>query len=634
MRPLASLVQQQVQLQVSWRAGEEVAVAVAVLELFHLLPRSAISFLEPHGTRPGLIAVVWELEERLAPLVTLHGSALPQPRLLDSPYRGPLVRYLNRYAPEAAAYFLDGQRLGDPALVGRLVSMLKAPDARPLLLELSAAHEKLRQALAIVPLAAAGAGAGSGAAAGAGAGVAAAAVPGTAGAMQVPGSAVPGAPPGMIPAGAAPGAAATAAAGAVPGQGAAGGAGDAAAALGVAVAGTSGPSAVQFHAVRLVAVISKLLPGWLSSQPELFAAVMERWRCPTRAARLAQEDQLPRDQLLESKRLARCVLDYCSGRRSEVSPLLELFSVFSQRTTVDFSFVERYCQRTIAEQYSPLEKRGVLWEFVGLYRRFQQQQAQAAAAAAAAAVLAPDPTAAAAAAAAASPPVPSSAAPGGPVVKEAVERMLAGLVNPLLASSLEKGQLAVLDQPLVDALVRLYLDTGGDDASAAAATAQTPAAGAGAGALSLASPRAGQAGGLTSAASGGTAGPSASSSATLLAGPPCDSLAIEMLQLGTLLFKFAPAELLKEHRKKLINFGWHYLRNKDISASYALLNVAYYLKSFQSPDKIIHQVGPGGRLLLVACWRAAASGGLLLLAACCYLGGEGGVSDRFVLGAC
>ncbi|KAL6756896.1 hypothetical protein V8C86DRAFT_2435829, partial [Haematococcus lacustris] len=81
---------------VAWKAGEELAVAAHILDLFHLLPRQAVQFLEseaqPEPKRLGLVVLVLELEQRLP---SLPGHSLATPRIMTSPFRLPLIRYLN-----------------------------------------------------------------------------------------------------------------------------------------------------------------------------------------------------------------------------------------------------------------------------------------------------------------------------------------------------------------------------------------------------------------------------------------------------------------------------------------------------------------------------------------------------------
>lgn len=70
----------------------------AIIELFHLLPQAAGKFLDD------LVSLTIDLE-----------GALPQGQFyseINSPYRLPLTKFLNRYATDAVDYFLA--RLGQP----------------------------------------------------------------------------------------------------------------------------------------------------------------------------------------------------------------------------------------------------------------------------------------------------------------------------------------------------------------------------------------------------------------------------------------------------------------------------------------------------------------------------------------
>jgi hypothetical protein len=159
-------------------------------------------------------------------------------------------------------------------------------------------------------------------------------------------------------------------------------------------------------------------------------------------------------------------------------------------------------------------------------------------------------------------------------------------------------QAECVDSELAAAIARDLLDLGDPDEPDASSSA--PDGGGGlvpsgllpelSGALS--SPRFGSGGGgggggFGGGGAGGTGGGGAGGGIA----PRCDSMRVEVLSLGTVVLKHCP-QLLQAYRKKLINMSWQYLRNKDISSSYALLNVAYFLKAFkaQTPDKLVHQV--------------------------------------------
>jgi transformation/transcription domain-associated protein len=70
----------------------------AIIELFHLLPHAASKFLDE------LVTLTIDLEGALPP-----GQVYSE---INSPYRLPLTKFLNRYATLAVDYFLA--RLSDP----------------------------------------------------------------------------------------------------------------------------------------------------------------------------------------------------------------------------------------------------------------------------------------------------------------------------------------------------------------------------------------------------------------------------------------------------------------------------------------------------------------------------------------
>lgn len=88
------------------------AIAAAILDLFWRLPRTAVKFLEsqpaPPGAantpgaaaaaavppqQPGLVVLTIQLEEKLS---RMPMAGTPQPRMLASAYRKPLLRFLNK----------------------------------------------------------------------------------------------------------------------------------------------------------------------------------------------------------------------------------------------------------------------------------------------------------------------------------------------------------------------------------------------------------------------------------------------------------------------------------------------------------------------------------------------------------
>ena len=110
-----------------WRPGEELKIAAAIIELFHLLPTAASKFLEP------LVQLVIQLELLLPG--TQHQNGMV------SPYRAPLVKYVNRYAKESVEFFLT--RLQHQQYRQLFQAMLRSDLAGPLRDELANSTEKI-----------------------------------------------------------------------------------------------------------------------------------------------------------------------------------------------------------------------------------------------------------------------------------------------------------------------------------------------------------------------------------------------------------------------------------------------------------------------------------------------------------
>ncbi len=86
-----------------------------------------------------------------------------------------------------------------------------------------------------------------------------------------------------------------------------------------------------FHAVHLVKALTELLPDWLPLRPHVYAALLDRWRSEARRARCRNEGALEQAQLLETKRLAQCLLHYIDKHHEEAPVLLEVASVYEVR---------------------------------------------------------------------------------------------------------------------------------------------------------------------------------------------------------------------------------------------------------------------------------------------------------------
>ena len=73
--------------------------------------------------------------------------------------------------------------------------------------------------------------------------------------------------------------------------------------------------------------------------------------------------------------------------------------------------------------------------------------------------------------------------------------------------------------------------------------------------------------------------------------PTHKALRIELLKLATLLIEHLGRELV-EHRKELIKFAWNHLKSDDsTSKQWAYINVCRFIEVYETPPKIILQVG-------------------------------------------
>ena len=93
-----------------WKKGREPAVAAKMIELFQLLPEST-NFLDR------LIQTVLQLEN----VIHQYRDRSATDSVGCSPYRRPLIGYLNRYANGSIKYFLSSNRLSNPRMAVRLI---------------------------------------------------------------------------------------------------------------------------------------------------------------------------------------------------------------------------------------------------------------------------------------------------------------------------------------------------------------------------------------------------------------------------------------------------------------------------------------------------------------------------------
>ncbi|XP_048334555.2 uncharacterized protein LOC107424364 isoform X2 [Ziziphus jujuba] len=296
------------QSQRSWKAGEEPKIAAAIIELFHLLPMAASKFLDE------LVSLTIELEGSLPP-----GQVFSE---INSPYRLPLTKFLNRYATLAVDYFLA--RLSEPKYFRRFMYIIRSDAGQPLRDELAKSPQKIltsafpefvpKSDMVMTP----------------GSSTPPTALIGDEGLITPP-------PDGSNPSSVAP----------------------------------SATSDAYFRGLALVKTLVKLIPGWLQSNRAVFDTLVLVWKSPSRISRLHNEQELNLVQVKESKWLVKCFLNYLRHDKTEVNVLFDILSIFLFHSRIDYTFLKEFYIIEVAEGYPPNLKKALLLHFLNLFQSKQ-----------------------------------------------------------------------------------------------------------------------------------------------------------------------------------------------------------------------------------------------------------------------
>ncbi|KAJ4713985.1 transformation/transcription domain-associated protein-like [Melia azedarach] len=296
------------QSQKSWKAGEEPKIAAAIIELFHLLPQAASKFLDE------LVTLTIDLEGALPP-----GQVYSE---INSPYRLPLTKFLNRYATLAVDYFLA--RLSEPKYFRRFMYIIQSEAGQPLRDELAKSPQKIL------------------------AGAFPEFLPKSDAAMTTG----PSTPPAAL----------------LGDEGLAIPAPDSS---NLTSAAPAAASDAYFHGLALVKTLVKLIPGWLQSNRIVFDTLVLLWKSPARISRLQNEQEMNLIQVKESKWLVKCFLNYLRHDKSEVNVLFDILSIFLFHSRIDYTFLKEFYIIEVAEGYPPNMKRALLLHFLNLFQSKQ-----------------------------------------------------------------------------------------------------------------------------------------------------------------------------------------------------------------------------------------------------------------------
>ncbi|XP_077231461.1 uncharacterized protein LOC143864410 isoform X2 [Tasmannia lanceolata] len=292
------------QCQKAWKPGEEPKIAAAIIELFHLLPQAAGKFLDD------LVTLTMDLEGAL-PLGQFYSE-------INSPYRLPLTKFLNRYATEAVDYFLA--RLNEPRYFRRFMYIICSDAGQPLREELAKSPQKILAS--VFPQF----------------------VPKVEGSISPPASSISDECH-------------------VASQT------DSFASLPSTSLGAI--SDAYFQGLALISAMVKLMPEWLQNNRVVFDTLVIVWKSPARISRLQNEQELSLVQVKESKWLVKCFLNFVRHDKSEVNVLFDMLSIFLVHTRIDYTFLKEFYIIEVAEGYDPNMKKTLLLHFLHLFQSKQ-----------------------------------------------------------------------------------------------------------------------------------------------------------------------------------------------------------------------------------------------------------------------
>ncbi|KAI0530691.1 hypothetical protein KFK09_000238 [Dendrobium nobile] len=288
------------QTQKSWKAGDEPKVAAAMIDLFHLLPPAAGKFLDD------LVTIVIDLE-----------GALPQGQFyseINSPYRIPLAKFLNRYASEAVDYFLA--RLDRPKYFRRFMYIICSDAGQPLREELARSPQKIiSNAFPQFSSPADGSSSQKCSAM-------------TEEAFNNPISE----------------------------------------SFSASSTNLGASSDGYFHGLYIISTLVKLMPAWLYTNRTVFETLLRAWKSPARVARLQNEQELSLLEVKESKWLVKCFLNYLRHDKSEVGALFEMLSIFLFHSRIDYTFLKEFYIIEVAEGHPPSLKKVILLHFLNVFQ--------------------------------------------------------------------------------------------------------------------------------------------------------------------------------------------------------------------------------------------------------------------------
>lgn len=124
---------------------------------------------------------------------------------------------------------------------------------------------------------------------------------------------------------------------------------------------------LQTQGFRLVGVLTKFDPQYLSQHNDVVRAMRWLWRSRGRHYRLLHEEEMPPRYHNESLLLSRFLVSYSQACPQDTDVLFDLIRIFLQPfASIDFSFIKQYLVEMMANVITPDQKSQVMQRFLTL----------------------------------------------------------------------------------------------------------------------------------------------------------------------------------------------------------------------------------------------------------------------------
>eukprot|EP01087_Luapelamoeba_hula_P023162 TRINITY_DN8469_c0_g1_i2.p1 TRINITY_DN8469_c0_g1~~TRINITY_DN8469_c0_g1_i2.p1 ORF type:complete len:748 (+),score=84.96 TRINITY_DN8469_c0_g1_i2:140-2245(+) len=123
---------------------------------------------------------------------------------------------------------------------------------------------------------------------------------------------------------------------------------------------------LEYQGILLVRTLVKFMPGWLGQHRAILDALVSIWNSELHQLRTRGEEA-GQQQQRENKYIVKCMLSYCRSHPEEVDTLFYMVSIFKDRSTLDYSFLQDFYAHEVAEKSSLAQKKAIMYKFVDFF---------------------------------------------------------------------------------------------------------------------------------------------------------------------------------------------------------------------------------------------------------------------------